>query len=123
MNVPSLLAISEKMNLTELYELMQQTLPEDDDDALGCYDTDFVKSRCNSYKNADNIEIDQSSLYYITGVVSDVGTCKNNGSVMARSSADSWVGVILGDFDTKGHLVESCFKKQGPGGFRYLLNN
>ena len=122
-NVPLPLAISEKMELTEIYELIQQLLSEDEDDAVGCYDTDFLKSRCNSYKNADNIEINLSSPYHITGVVGDIGTCEDNGSVMTRLSAYSWVGVIPGGLHTKWDLVEACFKKQEPGGFRYLVNN
>ena len=51
----------------------------------------------------------------------DFGTCEDNGSVMTRLSAYSWVGVIPGGLHTKWDLVEACFKSKGQVFFVILL--
>lgn len=119
-NVPSPLAVAEKLELTEICEIMQPDSSEDEDEAISSYDTSFRIPSCSVDKRREKKEINRSCDGYITGVVGDLGTCKNNRSVMARSKAYSWVGIIPGDLHTKGHIVEACFKQQGPGGFHYL---
>jgi hypothetical protein len=121
-NVPSPLSMAEKMELEEICELMQPILSDEEDDIIASYDTGFGKSVHNVVETTETQEINRSSCGYITGVVGDIGTCKNNRSVMTRSSGYSWVGVIPGDMHTKGHLVEACFKEQGPGGLHFLGN-
>ncbi|CAB3982279.1 Hypothetical predicted protein [Paramuricea clavata] len=104
-NVPSPLVMAEKMELEEICELMQPSSSEEEDDIIASYDIGFGKSMHTVFETNETKKIDRSSCGYMTGVVGDIGTCKNNRSVMSRSSGYSWVGVIPGDLHTKGHLV------------------
>ena len=102
---------------------MQPSSSEEEDDVIASYDIGFGKSMHTVFETTETKKIDRSSCGYMSGVVGDIGTCKNNRSVMSRSSGYSnWVGVVPGDLHTKGHLVEACFKEQGPGGFHFLVN-
>ena len=121
-NVPSPLAVAEKLELTEMCKIMQSDSSDDEDEVISSYHTSFRIPCCCVDKRKDIKEINRSCDGYITGVVGDVGNCKNNRSVMARSKAYSWTSIIPRDWHTKGHIVEACFKEQGPASFHYIVN-
>jgi hypothetical protein len=130
-NVPIPMAVTKKMELAEILEILNPTSSDEEDDDLCSYDPTFqsVQSQVSvaTTKN-NNKAFTRSSPGFITGVVGDVGTCITNCGVMSRSSSYDWVGIICGTMHTKGYLAcfkakpEACFKEQGPGQFHYLVH-
>lgn len=126
-DVPSPLAVAMRMELTEIYEMFDPSVSDEEDDVIAAYDPGFsIVSNIPGKKDSD-VLMDETchrgSPGFITGMVGDVGTCKTNRGVMSRSDSYNWLGIIPGDLHTKGYLAEACFKEQGPGGFHYLVTN
>ena len=124
-NIPSPLAVAQKMQLAEIMDIVNPQDSDDEDDDIANYDPIYSQSNNLPRTAGDNVKTPMSfyraSPGFITGVVGDVGTCKNNRSVMSRTTGYEWLGIIPGDLHTKGYFAECCFKEQGPGGFHYLV--
>ena len=73
-NVPSPLAVAEKLELTEICEIMQLDSSDDGDEVISSYDTSFRIFYCRVDKRKDKKEINRTYDGYITCVVGDVGT-------------------------------------------------
>eukprot|EP00794_Sanderia_malayensis_P012417 gene12417-13702_t len=121
--IPSPLEMASKLQVADIYDILNPDSSDAEDEVIMSYDLSFSKLKdLGSNATSDVSEnIDRATDGFITGVVGDVGTCKSNTGVMERSSALSWVGVIPGDLHMKGTFIESCFKEQGPGGFHYIV--
>ena len=124
-NIPSPLAVAQKMQLAEIMDIVNPQDFDDEDDDIANYDPIYSQSNNLPRTAGDNVKTPTSfyraSPGFITGVVGDVGTCKNNRSVMSRTTGYEWLGIIPGDLHTKGYFAECCFKEQVPGGFHYLV--
>ena len=122
--IPSPLEMARKLQVAEIYDILNPDSSDIEDEDIMSYDLAFSKFKESGSKDKSNNSsenINRATDGFITGVVGDVGTCKSNRGVMERSSALSWVGIIPGDLHMKGAFIESCFKEQGPGGFHYLV--
>ena len=56
-------------------------------------------------------------------MVGDVGTCKTNNAVKARSCSFDWMGICVGDMHNKGYLSEACFKEHGQSGLHHIVHD
>eukprot|EP00112_Aurelia_sp_Birch-Aquarium-sp1_P005270 Seg1598.4 transcript_id=Seg1598.4/GoldUCD/mRNA.D3Y31 product="Potassium channel AKT3" protein_id=Seg1598.4/GoldUCD/D3Y31 len=102
-----------------------RALSEDEDDIIRDCDVTFLKAPPLK-PEADNetfTNSGRSTNGYVTLVVGDVGTCKNNCAAMSRSSKFNWVGIVPGDLHNKGYFCESVFKAHSSSGFHYILMN
>ena len=129
-NIPSPLELAEKMELTDIYNTLNRTQSDsdNDDDDIAQYGTSFkrIGSSANNYNVKDSCSqtnINRQTPGFLTGIIGDQGTCKTIRGVMARTSVHEWIGLVPGDMHTKGYFCEACFKEQGPGGFHYIVNN
>ena len=122
-NVPSPLELAEKMELTDIYNTLNRTQSDsdNDDDDIAQYDTSFKRigssaNDCNVKDSCSQTNINRQTPGFLTGIVGDQGTCKTIRGVMACTSVHEWIGLVPGDMHTKGYFCEACFKEQGPGG-------
>ena len=124
--IPTPLEMARKLELAEIYELMNPVDSDDDDECLLYYDeklstTVVVEQQQESSSNETSF--DRSTPGFLTGVVGDCGTCKSNRGAMERSSCLNWMGIIPGDLHMKGSLSECCYKEHGVGGPLYITRN
>ena len=113
--IPSPLEMAQKMELAAVYEILNPDSSDAEDEDIATYDSKFTVKDNSVLQTAEcsneSCSPNRKSNGYITGVVGDVGTCKNNRGVMERSTAYQWVGIIPGDLHMKGSLCESAFKE------------
>ena len=117
--LPSPKDVATKLNLQSVLELMneKQNESDDEDKLISNIDHLLKHSQLEStdclLKEAELPGITKSGPGLITPLVGDVGTCKTNQAVMARSCAYDWVGICMGDMHNKGYFCEACFKQHG----------
>ena len=125
--IPSPLEMARKLENAQIYEILNPDESDSEDADLRSYEKKFSNkdqaNTCTEREHHKDHGICRSTAGFLTGIVGDAGTCKVNRSVMERSSAYSWIGIIPGDLHTKVAMIESCFKEQCAGGFHHLVKN
>ena len=103
---------------------------DDADDIVNILDPSLKSSGQRKVKLSININqvdeedtVDRSKEGYVALIVGDVGTCKTNNAVMARSRSYDWVGITPGDLHNKGYFCEAVFKQHGASGMHYIVCN
>ena len=122
--IRSPLEISEKLELAKIYEILNPDVSDFEDDELRSYDQIYASNNIERHQNVNDSDVPaRNTPGFITGIVGDAGTCRINRSVMEKSSAYSWIGVIPGDLHTKGAIIEACFKELAVGGFHHVVKD
>ena len=92
-SVPSPLELAEKMELTDIYNTLNQTQSDSDnnDNDIAQYDTSFRRIGCsasvyNVNDSCSQTNINRQTPGFLTGIIGDQGTCKTIRGVMARTS-------------------------------------
>ena len=123
-SIPSPKSIAERLNLKDVVTIMDEKERESDEENLfvSTIDKAFCSQQHKSFEeNKDALGRD--TLGVVTLVIGDVGTCKTNCAVMARSCSFDWVGICIGDMHNKGYLNEACFKEHGQSGLHYIVHD
>ena len=126
-SIPSPMCMAVKLNIGEVSQISNadQELSDDENELIRELDGAFAKGRNTSHKTVpgqqSNIDINRSCPRFVIPVIGDVGTCKTNSAVMARSVSYRWVGLCPGDLHNKGYFCEAAFKVHGSFGLHYIL--
>lgn len=126
-SIPSPMCMAVKLNIGEVSQIFNadQELSDDENELIRELDGAFAKGRNTSHKTVpgqqSNIDINRSCPRFVIPVIGDVGTCKTNSAVMARSVSYRWVGLCPGDLHNKGYFCEAAFKVHGSSGLHYIL--
>ena len=116
-NVPGPLELAEKMELTDIYNTLNRTQSDsDNDDDTAQYDISFkrIGNSTNDYNVKDSCSqtnISRQTPEFLTGIVGDQGTCKTIRGVMGCTSVHEWIGLVPGDMHTKGYLSRKGFNE------------
>ena len=123
-SVPSPKSIAEKLNLTDVITFIAEKECESDEENLfmSTIDKTFCPQQ-HQYTEENEDALGRDTLGVVTPVVGDVGTCKTNCAVMARSCSFDWVGICIGDTHNKGYLSEACFKEHGQSGLHHIVHD
>ena len=124
--IPSPKDVATKLNLQNIVNMMTSKESESDDEneLIRTIDQTMKQQHHNGSavaESQDTQEITRSSSGYVTHVIGDVGTCKTNQAVIARSCTYDWVGTVIEDLHNKGYFVEAFFKEHGQSGFHYIV--
>lgn len=122
--IPSPKAVAEKLHLTHILNIIRDKEAESDEenDLITCIDNTF-RQQPSLQAQQTGKDVSRDMPGFVTHVVGDVGTCKTNSAVMARSCSFSWTGICVGDMHNKGYLSEACFKEHGQSGLHYIVHD
>ena len=124
-SIPSPICMAHKLDLADILKLFDadEELLEEENELIGKIDRDYKESisRVGDHPKPSSIPVNRSSPGFVTPVIGDMGTCKTNSAVMARSASYRWVGLCLGDLHNKGYYCEAIFKVHGTSGLHYII--
>ena len=115
-DVPSPMDIAPKMELTEIYELLNTSQSDDEDVDISKYDTSYnIVANATKETSTEVTILNRSTPGFIPGVV-DVGTCKTNRGVMSRSSGYEWLASFREICTQRGIWQRPASRSKGKEG-------
>jgi hypothetical protein len=122
-SIPSPQAVAEKLHQTDILDAMCTKDDESDEenDLIAIIDRTMCKQ--TEVVPDDEHAVGRKAAGFVTHVVGDVGTCKTNNAVKARSCSFDWMGICVGDMHNKGYLSEACFKEHGQSGLHHIVHD
>ena len=95
--IPPPKAVAEKRRLTNILNIIKDKEEESDEenDLITCIDNTF-RQQPSQQAQPDDKDVSRDEPGFVTHVVGDVGTCKTNSTVMARSNSFRWTGICIG---------------------------
>lgn len=115
-------AVPEKLHQTDILDAMGSKDHKSDEENYLISIIDKTMCKQSAVVLDDEQAVGRQAAGFVTHVV-DVGTCKTNNAVKARSCSFDWFGICIGDMHNKGYLSEACFKEHGQSGLHYIVHD